>query len=110
MIFHARYIVYPLLHKSSNKNNLMVLEFYQKNIINQHFFSRKFRKFPSKNKYVCLKLETCMKKICKKNQIVTKSMFFAYKTILIVWKKIRYKSVSIQNTYKMRRGTLKSIY
>ena len=33
-----------------------------------------------------------MKKICKKNQIVTKNTFFAYKMKYIdVWKKIRYK-------------------
>jgi len=57
----------------------MVLEFYQKNIINQHFFSRKFRKAIRKQIRMFETRDLCEENM-QKNQIVTKSMFFAYKT------------------------------
>ena len=48
----------------------------------------------------------------KKNRIVAKSMFFAYKTkdIDYMEKKFGTKNVDIRNTYKIKHGILKSIY
>jgi len=50
------------------------------------------------------------RKYAEKNRIVVKTIF-AYKTkdIDCTEKKFDIKNVDIQNTYKMRRGTLKSI-
>ena len=46
-----------------------------------------------------------------KSNIVAKNNYFAYKTKDIdCMKKIGIKNVSIRNIYKMRHGTLKSIY
>jgi len=56
------------------------------------------------------KIQDLWRKYVKKNWIVAKSTFFAYKTKDIdCMEKIGIKNVGIRNTYKMRRETLKSI-